>query len=68
MCCTQSGKYNGFLTATYNGTPGGSSSAGCGKDAWAWPILDTIIILGVGKVDIQSISVQVGPLCGIWGR
>lgn len=59
LCSEQGGKYSGFLSAMFNGTPGGATGAGCGKDAWSWPVLDTIILLGVGPVDTQSISVQV---------
>jgi hypothetical protein len=55
----KSGGYKGFLTASFSGTPGGSPSTSCGQDSWEWPTVSTIILLGVGTVDNDSITVQV---------
>lgn len=58
-CLQASGSYKGFLSATFAGTPGGSSGATCGKDTWSWPTIDTVIVMGVGPVDGDSIVIQV---------
>ena len=57
------GTYKGFLTVSFNGTPGGASGASCGdaSQSWKWPVIDQIYVLGVGPVSGDSITVQVGP-------
>lgn len=63
LCVQASGSYKGFLSATFAGTPGGSSGATCGKnDSWSWPVIDTVIVMGTGPVDGDSIVVQVRSL------
>ena len=55
------GTYKGFLSVSFNGTPGGSQGASCGSgnDSWSWPVIDEISVLGVGAVNGDTITVQV---------
>ena len=55
------GTYKGFLSVSFNGTPGGPQGATCGggNDTWSWPVIDQIAVLGVGPVNGDSITVQV---------
>ena len=55
------GTYKGFMSVSFNGTPGGSQGASCGSgnDTWSWPVIDEISVLGVGPVNGDTITVQV---------
>ena len=56
----------GNLTVTFRGPPGANASACSG--AVPWPRLDSLLLLGVGPIDVASLRVQVqadtwhGPL------
>ncbi len=55
------GTYKGFMSVSFNGTPGGSQGASCSSadDSWSWPVIDQISVLGVGPVNGDTITVQV---------
>lgn len=59
FCMQPDGTYKGFLSVSFNGTPGGQQGATCGDDSWSWPVIDEINVLGVGPVNGDSITVQV---------
>lgn len=56
----QARAYNGVLTVAYTGTPGGTPDAGCTNNV-QWPAVDDIEILGVGPVNVSSVTVTVWP-------
>ena len=60
----QARAYNGVLTVAYTGTPGGTPDAGCTNNV-QWPAVDDIEILGVGPVNVSSVTVTVRPC---WSR
>ena len=47
----------GNLTVTFRGPPGADASACSG--AVQWPRLDSLLLLGVGPVDVASVRLQV---------
>ena len=56
----QARAYNGVLTVAYTGTPGSTPDAGCTSNV-QWPAVDDIEILGVGPVNVSSVTVTVRP-------
>ncbi|KAK9822226.1 hypothetical protein WJX81_001471 [Elliptochloris bilobata] len=52
----QARAYNGALTVGYTGAPGGTPDAGCTSNV-AWPVVDDIEVLGVGPVNVSSVTV-----------
>ena len=56
---TQSGAgTQGSFVVYWPGPPGSSSTAGCTANV-TWPILDTVTVLGVGPVDLASVTIMV---------
>ena len=47
----------GNLTVTFRGPPGANASACSG--AVQWPRLDSLLLLGVGPIDVASLRLQV---------
>ena len=57
------GAYKGFLTVSFNGTPGGSPGAVCSSNSsWSWPVIDQISVLGLGPIVNGSLSAKASHL------
>ena len=52
------GGTQGTFVVYWPGPPGTGSTGGCSANV-TWPILDTVIVLGVGPVDLSSVTVMV---------
>jgi hypothetical protein len=52
------GALQGTLVTYWPGLPGAGMGAGCSAGV-AWPILDTVVVLGTGPVNAGSVSITV---------